>query len=108
MSTDTNAGADLGLCICGADAVWYRVSPPSPARKQKRSALSSIGIDDVEENLCDGCYKGFTGNADAAVPGWKRLDVLKRQVRAGEEDQDSRAPWDTDGVGESQVGYDDW
>ena len=48
---------------------------------------STIGIDDVTENLCDGCYKGFTGSLDDAIPGWKRVDVLKRQLTAGEEDQ---------------------
>jgi hypothetical protein len=108
MNTNTDASTDLGLCICGTDATWYRTSPAPPPAERKRSALGNITLDDVEENLCDGCYKGFTGSTDVAAPGWKRFDLLKRQVRAGEEDQDRRALWDTDGVGEPQVGFDDW
>ena len=80
---------DLGVCPCGEQASWYRTAPPSLSTGPgaARSSLSTIGIDDVTENLCDGCYKGFTGSLDDAIPGWKRVDVLKRQLTAGEEDQ---------------------
>lgn len=64
-------------------------------------AVRSIELDDVNENLCDGCYKGFTGSPDEAVPGWKRVDVLRRQAFAGEEDQASLQ------FDDSQVGPDD-
>ena len=85
----TEANIDLGVCPCGEQANWYRISAP-PARQPSgdvRTALSTIGLDDVTENLCDGCYKGFTGSMDEAVPGWKRVEVLKRQQTAGEDDQ---------------------
>jgi hypothetical protein len=79
----------LGECPCGEPATWYRVAPPSPspADRATSSAVRSISLDDVDENLCDGCYKGFTGSLDEAVPGWKRVDVLRRQAFAGEESQ---------------------
>ena len=87
---------DLGLCPCGDQATWYRIAAPSPGAGEQRGALSTITLDDVTENLCDGCYKGFTGSLDDAVPGWKRADVLKRQDRAGEEDQSSQEWCDAD------------
>ncbi len=85
----TEANIDLGLCPCGDQANWYRIAAPINKTEQSgtRSALSTIGIDDVTENLCDGCYKGFTGSMDEAIPGWKRAEVLKRQQTAGEDDQ---------------------
>ena len=105
--TTTETNIDLGLCNCGGDATWYRTAPPPPEKDRKRSALSNITLDDVDENLCDGCYKGFTGSLDTAAAGWKRVDTLQRQGRAGEDDQDSRAPWD-EGFGGDQGGSDDW
>jgi hypothetical protein len=84
----TEANIDLGVCTCGEQANWYRISAPAVKKKDEtRSSLSTIGLDDVTENLCDGCYKGFTGSMDEAVSGWKRVDVLKRQQTAGEDDQ---------------------
>ncbi len=80
----------LGECPCGEPATWYRIAPPSPlpaAERTTSSAVRSIELDDVDENLCDGCYKGFTGSLDEAVPGWKRVDVLRRQAFVGEENQ---------------------
>ena len=85
MTQNLEANIDLGVCPCGEQANWYRIAP-APAR-EARSALSTIGLDDVTENLCDGCYKGFTGSMDEAVPGWKRVALLKRQQAAGEDDQ---------------------
>ncbi|MBC8102700.1 MAG: hypothetical protein H7Z41_08955 [Cytophagales bacterium] len=102
MAAAQEANLDLGVCPCGDQATWYRVAAPPVAAAANRSALSSIGLDDVTENLCDGCYKGFTGSLDEAVPGWKRADVLKRQDSAGEEDQSSQS-W-SDG----EQGVDDW
>ena len=61
----------------------------------------------MDDNLCDACYKGFTGSLDADTPGWKRVDSLQRQARAGEDGQGNRPPWD-DGFGDSQGGSDDW
>lgn len=80
----------LGECPCGEPATWYRTAPSSPLsgeRTTSAAAVRSISLDDVDENLCDGCYKGFTGSLDEAVPGWKRVDVLRRQAFAGEESQ---------------------
>ena len=81
----------LGECPCGEPATWYRTAPPSPqgaaGRATPAAAVRSIVLDDVDENLCDGCYKGFTGSLDEAVAGWKRVDVLRRQAFVGEENQ---------------------
>lgn len=81
----------LGECPCGEPATWYRDAPPVPTAGRTKSAtggsVRSIGLDDIEENLCDGCFKGFTGSLDEAVPGWKHVDVLRRQTFAGEESQ---------------------
>ncbi len=93
----------LGECPCGEPATWYRIAPPSPIASERpiSFAVRSISLDDVDENLCDGCYKGFTGSSDEAVPGWKRVDVLRRQAFAGEESQTRVFNED------SQVGPDD-
>ena len=89
MGDMAEANIDLGVCPCGDQANWYRIAAPAGKGNagETRSSLSTIGLDDVTENLCDGCYKGFTGSMDEAVPGWKRVEVLKRQQTAGEDDQ---------------------
>ena len=92
----------LGDCPCGEPATWYRTSPLTVANAGRSFTVCSIGIDDVDDNLCDGCFKGFTGSLDEAVPNWKRVDVLRRQAFAGEENQAARF-FDAD----SQVGPDD-
>ena len=105
MSNDSYIS--LGECLCGTDATWYRTGPAPTGENRKRTSVGNIGLDDIEENLCDGCYKGFTGSLDTVVAGWKRVDSLQRQARAGEDGQESRPPWD-DGFGDSQGGSDDW
>jgi hypothetical protein len=97
----------LGECMCGLDASWYRTAPAPPPSERKGKSVGSIGLDNVDNNLCDGCYKGFTGSLDAETQGWKRVDTLQRQARAGQDTQDDRAPWD-DGFGGAQSGGDDW
>lgn len=96
---------DLGQCACGNDATWFReeaAGPRTPPRAA--SSIGSITLDDVTENLCDGCFRFHTGSLDEAVPGWKRVDVLKRQQRAGEENQDR----DSFGDDQSASAPDDW
>jgi len=61
----------LAPCPCGADAVWYRIKPPSTPTRGR--AFGNLTADDMNDNLCDACY--LLAVSEELRSGWKRLDT---------------------------------
>ena len=67
--------ASLGPCPCGGDARWYRaelVTATSAGR-----AISNLTADDLNENLCDGCFLLLV--PEGSRDGWTRAEPTARE-----------------------------
>ena len=86
----------LSPCPCGNDAVWYR-SKAAPAAQERGRAVSNITADAINENLCDGCFRGLI--PEDKREEWTRLETEHRmdqdtQRGFGEFNDINDADWD--------------
>lgn len=86
----------LSPCPCGNDAVWYRTRQAVPTMERGR-AVSDITADSINENLCDGCFRGLI--PEEKRDQWTRLETEHRMNQDtrrgfGEFDDLRNADWD--------------